>query len=55
MIRAPVAVARNTRSVVDNKCQQEGALTVIWEVELPDIQDRLEELQRKVKEMGVYL
>ena len=33
----------------------EGARGVIWEVEIPVIQEQLVDLQRKVKEMGGYL
>lgn len=33
----------------------EGARSVIWEVEIPEIQEQLADLQGKVKEMGVYL
>gem|GEM_PF-3592929 len=30
-------------------------LIVVWEIEVPEIEERLEELQRKIEEMGVYL
>ncbi|NLY30831.1 MAG: hypothetical protein GX047_09440 [Firmicutes bacterium] len=34
---------------------EEGVPEVIWEVELPEIEERLEELQAKAAEMGAYL
>jgi hypothetical protein len=34
---------------------EEGVPGMIWEVELPEIEERLEELQTKTAEMGAYL
>lgn len=54
MIPAHVVVARSTKNVVENK-RGEGVQIVIWEVELPELEDQIGELRAKAKEMGVYL
>ena len=54
MIPAHVVVVRSIRNVVGNN-REEGDRQVIWEVELPELEDEIGELRAKAKEMGVYL